>query len=136
VRSEEEFDEFLETTLLPELRVEKGKAEELRRMRQAVRIPLKSKAIVWAIGLVVAAVAGSFDLFLIFFGVPFLIDVYRMSRVKGPEIMNVREGLIRRVIEFWGPEFEYRSWVGELNFMTSIIEELDLNTRVWSKRGA
>jgi len=81
-------------------------------MRRAVRIPFKTKAIVWAIGLVAAAVAGSFDLFLIFFGVPFLIDMYRMSKVKGPEVMNVREGLIRRVIEFWGPEFEYRPWQG------------------------
>jgi hypothetical protein len=29
-----------------------------------------------------------------------------------------------------------RAWMGELFFATSLVEELDLNTRVWSKSPA
>ena len=112
MRSRDDFDEYIETELVPLLAREREKMEELRAMQAAVCLPVAHKLAIVAGGFVLAILVGNGTLLLASLALPFLIDHYRKSKVEGPAVMNVREGLIRRVVEFWGPEFEYHPWRG------------------------
>lgn len=129
MRTREDFEEFLESELLPLLRAEQAKRQRLRDLRLAVRLPKLQKWMITGAGLLVAFVLGSFQLGLLAFFVPIGIDFYRMSRVAGPTVMDVRNGLIRRVVEFWGPEFSYEPSAGsgreEVNASRLIPESYD-----------
>ena len=112
MRTREDFEEFLETELIPQLEAEQGKLAELRAMREAVKLPRRQKGLFIGAGFLAAMLLGSFELMLAALALPFAIDFYRMAKVKGPRIIDVREDLIRRVVEFWGPEFSYDPWRG------------------------
>ena len=112
MRTREDFEEYLEETLIPQLEGEKAKLDELRAMRFAVKLPRKTKGLIIGVGFAFALALGSFGAMTVALALPFAIDLYRMSRVRGPGVMDVRQGLIRKVIEFWGPEFAYHPYRG------------------------
>jgi len=112
MRTREDFDEYLETDILPQLSRERDKLAELHALQAEVCLPASVKLTSAAIGLVLAVLLGSMLPLLAGIGLPFMIDMHRKSKVDGPEVMDVRTGLIRQVVEFWGPEFEYHPWRG------------------------
>jgi len=107
VKTREDFEAFLESNLLPTLRLEQAKGRELHARRQAARLPRRQRWMIGGAGAFVGIALGSLQIVLLGLAVPFVIDLVRMSRVRGPAVMDVRTGLIRRVVEFWGPEFSY-----------------------------
>lgn len=112
MRSRDDFDAFIAEELEPRLARERAKVGELRALQAAVRLPGRYKVASIAAGLGLSFLAGSLTPFVLGLVLPFAVDLFRMSRVKGPRIMDVRTELIRSVVEFWGPGFEYHPWRG------------------------
>jgi hypothetical protein len=108
VRSLEEFDVFLETTLLPELRREQALHAALRQRRRAVQMPLGTKAVVWVIGLALAVALKSGAVFWLAFVGPFSLDLFRMMRIPAPRPRDLKRDFVGRVIQFWDPSFAYQ----------------------------
>ncbi len=112
MRTRDDFDEYIETELVPLVAGEREKLEELRAMQAAVCLPSTHKLAIMAGGLVLSFVLGTPLPLIAGVMAPFAIDLHRKAKVKGPELLDVREDLIRRVVEFWGSEFEYHPWRG------------------------
>ena len=112
MKTREDFEVYLEQELVPLLESERAKHDELEALRASVRLPGRTKGAIIGVGFVASLAIGSFAVLMGALLLPFMIDGWRMGRVKGPKPMDVRSGLIRRVIEFWGPEFEYLPWGG------------------------
>ncbi len=112
MRTREEFDEYVATELAPLIEGERAKLDDLRERQAAARLPGKQKAMIIGGGLLLAVVVGSGAPLLLGLVLPFIIDGWRINRVERPDLLDVRAGLIRPAVEFWGPEFEYHPWRG------------------------
>jgi hypothetical protein len=107
LRSPEELEVFLVETLLPELARLREEVRALRAQRDALRLPWRAKAAIWAAGAVVLAFLPSVQVALAVLAVPFLIDVWRMRRIRLPGAARIRNQFVKRVIEFLDPDFSY-----------------------------
>ena len=73
MKSEEEFELFLQQTLLPEIERRKRKYRELLARREALRLPWTHKAAIWVVGGALALfLLPSFELVLLVVAAPFL----------------------------------------------------------------
>lgn len=108
MKSEEEFEAFLQETLLPELEARKVAFAELEARRDALRLPRSRKIVVWVVGAALSILLfRSFGLLLISLVVPFLIDFWRMRGVPLPPVSAVKRQFLERAIEFHDPSFDY-----------------------------
>lgn len=110
MRSEEEFEQFLRETLLPQIQRLRAEYREALARRRALRLPLRHKAPIWLAGLVLVAFVPSTQLLLAAIGLPFLIDLYRMRKVKLPRGADAKQTLLGQVVVFHGPDFGYEPW--------------------------
>ena len=107
MRSPEEFEEFLEGTLLPELRALRAEREEILARRCASRLPKQQKVAIAVSGLVLAVALDQPLLAWVGFVLPFFVDLVRASRHPLPKRKDAKHTLVRRVIEFFDESFCY-----------------------------
>jgi len=108
VKSEEEFEAFLQESLLPELERRKSEFRELEARRDALRLPRVYKYAVWIVGgLIAVFLLRSFGLLVATVVAPFLIDFWRLRAVPLPPVSEVKRRFLERAIEFHDPSFEY-----------------------------
>ena len=113
MRDFEEFDDWLESTLLPRRRAALKSDAELQERRRAVRLPWTPKLVMWGCGVVAAIWFASLAPLLVGFLAPVWIDFKRMRKVPG-RACNVRDEFLKPVIEFWNPSFQYTPWASDM----------------------
>lgn len=108
MRSPEEFEEFLRTTIQPTLADIERERAHVQRRREAARL-----AAPWKIGAAVLAVgvglywAGDFQVALLIGGIPWVVDGVRMARVRDTATPRVQAEVLAPLIRFGDPSFRY-----------------------------
>ncbi len=109
MKSEDEFEIFLQESLLPELERRKREFRELLARREALRLPRVYKFVIWAVGGALAILLfRSVGLLVVSVVAPFAIDAWRMRAVPLPAVSEVKRAFLERAIEFHDASFEYR----------------------------
>lgn len=108
MKSEEEFEAFLQESLLPELERRKSEFRELEARRDALRLPRAWKYAIWIVGgLTGVFLFKSVGLLCVSIVAPFLIDFWRLRGLPLPPVSEVKRRFLERAIEFHDPSFDY-----------------------------
>jgi hypothetical protein len=107
VRTQEEFERFLTETIAPRLRDLERERAAVAARREAARLPASWKIGAAAAGVVLGAIAQSFEAVVCVAALPWFADVVRMSKVRDTASPRLRAELLEPVVEFWDPSFRY-----------------------------
>lgn len=111
MRTHEEFESWLSSTLLPQLAAERRAIRDLEDRKRAVELLRSTKVTMIAIGVLIAGVLRSSELFAVAVVLPFALDLLRRKRIQGAPC-NVRTKFLEPVVRFFDPSFEYAPWAG------------------------
>jgi hypothetical protein len=107
MRSPEEFEQFLTQQIEPRLRDLERERAAVQAKRESVKLPVAWKIASAAIGVALGAWGGSIEVVLIFAGLPFLVDAWRVLRIPDTATPRIRAELLAPVIRFCDPSFVY-----------------------------